>query len=61
MKLFEISGRKPEPQHCVDPDCEGEIVYDETNKDYECWTCGKSATGSRKKKKIEWRGGSERK
>ena len=52
MKLYEVLGRKSrlEPQHCVDPDCEGEIVYDETNRDYECMKCGKSASKKKGKK-----------
>ena len=38
MKLFEL-----EPQYCSDPDCDGEITWDETNKKYVCMTCDKPA------------------
>lgn len=39
MKLFEIT----EPQYCSDPDCDGEITWDETNKKYVCMKCDKPA------------------
>jgi len=41
MKLQDLY--ELEPQHCVDSDCDGEITFDETNQDYECMKCGKSA------------------
>lgn len=33
-----------EPQYCIDPECDGEICWDEDGKDYVCMTCDKSAT-----------------
>lgn len=40
MKLFEL---KLEPQNCSDSKCDGEITWDETDRDYVCMTCGKTA------------------
>lgn len=36
-----------EPQDCTDPECDGEITFDETRKDYVCMTCDLSATEER--------------
>lgn len=34
---------KLEPQDCIDPECDGEIVWDETDREYVCMKCGKPA------------------
>jgi len=41
MKLRDLI--EMEPQHCSDPNCDGEITYDETNRRYECMKCGNPA------------------
>lgn len=33
-----------EPQDCIDPECDGEITFDETRKDYVCMTCDRSTS-----------------
>lgn len=46
MKLHEIM----EPQDCSNPNCDGEITYDETNRGYECMKCGKSVRARRNRR-----------
>ena len=35
---------KLEPQYCSDPDCDGEITFDESAKKYVCMKCDKEAS-----------------